>query len=102
MRRHNVRRQQWELSRVLFHSLQQRRVLTGTIDTIIKFCNIEDPPGRVAKFLQRAESMPSVPFMVKRKLVHITRYPQVFYTIRLKDDWAKSDRVLKANSAKYL
>jgi hypothetical protein len=89
MHRRNVRKQHWELSRVFFHSLQQRPVLTGTIDAIIRICGIEEPPGRVAKFLQRAESMPSVPFLVKRKLVRISRYPQIFYTIRLKDGWMK-------------
>jgi hypothetical protein len=88
MHRCDRRRQHWELSRTLYQALQKKPVLTGTIDAIIRVCGIEESPGRVAKFLQRAESMPSVPFLVKRKLMRISRYPKVFYTIRLKDDWA--------------
>jgi hypothetical protein len=85
MHRRNTRRDHWELSRILYHSLLQKPVLTGTIDSIINLCGIECPPGRVAKFLQWAEAIPSVPFIVRRKLVRISKYPQVFYTIHLKD-----------------
>ncbi len=86
-RRRNTRKSHYELSERIFRSLQQRRVLTGTIDAIIEICEMQDPPQRVAKFLEWAEGMPSVPFIVKRKLIRSIKYPMVFYTIRLRDTW---------------
>ncbi len=85
--RRNSRKSRYELSERIFQSLQQRRVLNGTIDAIIKICDMQYPPQKVAKFLEWAEGMPSVPFIVKRKLIRSIKYPMVFYTIRLKDTW---------------
>ncbi len=68
MERREIRKEQWEISELLISSLRRGIALHGQIRTIIRMSGLQRlDAGSIAKFLQRAENMPHIPFKVSRK-----------------------------------
>jgi len=87
MQKSEVRKLQWLIIESLFSSLKNGKVLIGNAGNIMKICGIQADPHSMAKFLQRAESMPYIPFRVRRKRVQELSGHLYIYTIRLKENW---------------
>jgi hypothetical protein len=84
--KHEVRKQQWEIGELLAAYLKDGKVLTGNIHEIIAVSGIHGNCRAVAKYLQRAETMPSIPFLVRRTHISDVSFPRCVYRIRLKRD----------------
>ncbi len=82
--KHEVRRQQWEIGELLAASLKNGKVLTGNIHEIIAISGIHANCRTVAKYLQRAETMQSIPFRVQRTHRSDVSFPRCVYRIRLR------------------
>ena len=85
--KHEVRKQQWEISESLFSCLQKGKILTGNVNEIIRLGRIDATGNSVGKFLQRAESMHSTPFQVRRTHSVGLSGPRCVYRISLRDTW---------------
>jgi hypothetical protein len=87
LQKHEVRKQQWEIGESLFSHLQNGKVLTGNVREIIELGGIRANGHSVGKFLQRAESMQSTPFQVRRTHISDLSVPRCVYRITLRDTW---------------
>ena len=82
MEKSEIRKLQWEIRESLLFSLKNGNVLTGKIGTIIRLCNLRVDGVVVAKFLERAKSMPHLPFTV---VLEKSRFHGCTYRIKIKD-----------------
>jgi hypothetical protein len=87
MQKHDVRKQQWEIGESLTSYLRNGKVLTGNVNETIKLGGIHATSHSVGKFLQRAESMQSIAFQVRRTHISNLTGPRCMYRIKLRDTW---------------
>jgi hypothetical protein len=83
MEKSEIRKKQWEIGESLVSALRKGNVLNGQVGMIIRICGLQVADGGiVAKFLERAENMPHLQFIVHRKKSVVTGCT---YRITLKD-----------------
>ncbi len=87
MLKHEIRKQQWEIGESLATYLKDRKVLTGNIHEIMALSGIQASCRTVAKYLQRAETMQSTHFLVRRMHISDVSVPRCVYRIRLRETW---------------
>ena len=86
MQKSEIRKRQWEIAESLFSSLQHGKVLTGHVGDIIRICGIQEDGYTVGKFLQRAKSMPHMPFYIQRSFVPGSAGRRCVYQISLREE----------------
>ncbi len=79
-----IRHKQWDIADAISSSLRSRKVLVGRVDEIIRICGIQANGHAVGKFLQRAESMPNSPFIIRRIFEKTSPGQGILYRISLK------------------
>jgi hypothetical protein len=84
MTKSETRHMQWEIADSLCAYLQKRTVLVGRAREIVQLCHMRSDGNTVAKFLQRAESMPHSPFRIQRLVGHGSTHNGHVYRITLK------------------
>ena len=86
MQKSEIRKRQWEIAESLFSSLQNGKVLTGRVSDIIRICDIAADGPTMGKFLQRAKSMPHMPFYIYRSFGKDPLDHACMYKITLRDN----------------
>jgi len=86
MQKSEVRKRQWEIAESLFSSLQNGKVLTGRVSDIIRICDIAADGNTMGKFLQRAKSMPHMPFYIHRTFGRNSMDHTCMYQITLREN----------------
>jgi hypothetical protein len=84
MTKSETRHMQWEIADSLCSYLQSSTVLIGRAREIVQLCDIRTDGNTVAKFLQRAESMPHSPFRIQRVIGPGSSHHGHVYRIKLK------------------
>ncbi len=84
MRIWEIRHTQWAIADSIQFFLMNGRPLTGRVEDIIRICNIQANGHTVGKFLQRAESMPHSPFIIRRTFRRESPDRGIIYRITLK------------------
>jgi hypothetical protein len=79
-----IRHIQWEIADSIYSSLKDGKVLVGQIGDIIQLCDLHSKGTTVAKFLQRAETMPHMPFQIRRSFKGESSHHGRMYRIKLK------------------
>ena len=91
MQKSEIRKRQWEIAESLFSSLQNGKVLTGRVSDIIRICGIATDGYTMGKFLQRAKSMPHMPFYITRTFGRSSLDHTCMYQITLRENgWFKT------------
>jgi hypothetical protein len=79
-----IRHKQWEIADSISTYLKTGKIVVGNVKEIIQICNIKSDGHFVGKFLQRSESMPHSPFIIRRVIEKEIPYHGLTYRIALK------------------
>jgi len=96
MQKSEVRKIQWEIAESLFSSLRNGKVVSGGVSDIIRICDIATDGNTLGKFLQRAKSMPHMPFYIHRMFGKNSLEHGCMYQITLRENrrlWNSLQRI---------
>jgi hypothetical protein len=79
-----IRHKQWDIADSITAYLRKGKIMVGRVDEIIRICGIKANGHEVGKFLQRAESMPHSPFIIRRTVEKTSPGLGIVYRITLK------------------